>query len=581
MTRFTTGGSLARFDRSFFNSEEKYTQIGKGELGGKAHGLVFIQQVIEQRLEPALFPGVTIDIPRMAVITTDFFDAFMRQNDLYEVAYSDGSEERIAHHFLHASLPPDLVGDLRALVNHVNTPLAIRSSSLLEDAMFEPFAGIYETKMIPNNQLEPDTRFRKLVEAVKFVYASTYFRKARNYLAGTRHSPDSEKMAVIIQEVVGQRYGDRFYPNISGVARSYNFYPIGSARPEEGVVNLALGLGKTIVDGGVSWIYSPQFPHISAPFGSVQEILRRTQTRFWAVNMGQLSAYDPMKETEYLVEADISIAEEDQAILGIASTYDPAADRIIPGITRKGPRVLDFAPILKYRQSPINEIIECLLKFSEEATGSDVEMEFAVTFDRRSGRQPRFGLLQVRPMAVTEDLVDLTEEELVEKRVVVASEQALGNGERSDIRDIVYVLPERFATEHTPKIARELEDINRPLTAAGTPYVLIGFGRWGSSDPWLGIPVDWGQISGARVIVESTLPEIYVDLSQGSHFFHNLIGFKVSYLLVSHAGKHRIDWQWLAYQELVRETQFIRHVRVSTPLKISVDGRSRRGVIRR
>ncbi|MBN1423403.1 hypothetical protein JXA88_02500 [Candidatus Fermentibacteria bacterium] len=572
---------LSSFDRRFFDGESPVSRIGTGSFGGKAQGLLTVEQTIRQQFPPDRTPGFTITIPRMTVIGTDFFDAFLAQNDLLDTAYSDLPDERIGHAFQRGDLPARLVGDLRAVTNDVRVPLAVRSSSMLEDAMYEPFAGVYATKMIPNNQPDPDARFRRLVEAVKFVWASTFFREAKAYLRTVGKDPSAEKMAVIIQEVVGSPVTDRFYPTFAGVARSYNFYPSGYAKPEDGVVDLALGLGKTIVDGGLVWTYSPAYPKAPPPYGSIGQLLKSSQTAFWAVNMGASPPHDPIRETEYLVQLGLDAADYDNTLRFVASTYDPRSDRLMPGVGPEGPRVVNFAPILEYEEVPFNDLIRAVLKASEESVKAPVEVEFAVTLDRKRGIPARFGFLQVRPMVVSNEEILLPVEELRGDRVIVASETVLGNGQRDDIRDIVYVMPEMFEPRFTPRIAQELERINLPLVDEGRPYLLVGFGRWGSSDPWLGIPVNWSTISGARVIVEATLPQMQPDLSQGSHFFHNLTSFKVSYFSVRHTEQHGIDWNWLEAQAEVARTRFIRHVQAENPLSVCVDGRNGRGVIRR
>jgi hypothetical protein len=388
-------------------------------------------------------------------------------------------------------------------------------------------------------------------------------------------------MAVVIQEVVGRRQGDRFYPHLSGVARSYNYYPMGPARPEEGVVDLALGLGKTIVDGGLVWTYSPAHPRIQPPVGSPGELLKRTQTAFWAVNMGKPPAYDPLRETEYLCQGTLSEAEADGVLDYLVSTYRPQDDRITPGLGAAGPRVLTFAPLLVTGALPFNALVKELLEVSGDALGGPVEIEFALNLGPDGLSPARLGFLQVRPMMVSREPVVVGREEMVSPRVLVASERALGNGVIDTLEDVVYVRPDRFEAKMTPKIAMELTELNRGLMAVGRGYMLVGFGRWGSSDPWLGIPVEWAQICGARAIVEATLPEMNVELSQGSHFFHNITAFQVYYFSVSHTGEYRIGWDWLEEQEAVAETQYAKHVRLSRPLTVKVDGRSGRGVILR
>lgn len=571
----SAGDALSPFNREFFDPQRPISRMGGGSVGGKAQGLAFIHRFLASELNSSHFPQIAVNIPHLTVLCTDVFDAFMQRNGLYEIAYSDAPDERIAHAFQKGHLPAEVIGDLRRLIAQVRTPLAIRSSSMLEDAMYEPFAGIYGTKMIPNNQSDTDTRFRKLVEAIKFVYASTYFKAAKDYLQATGHRIEEEKMAVIIQEVVGRRHGERFYPEISGVARSFNYYPAGRARPEQGVVNLALGLGKTIVDGGISWVYSPAYPKVNPPYGSVGELLKQTQIEFWAVNMGKPPAYDPIRETEYLLKLHLEDAEEDNTLRYVASTLDAQSGRIAIGTGPPGARILTFAPLLVLNELPLNELIKSLLALCQNAAGAPVEIEFAITLKPPA----RFGFLQVRPMVVSQEEVEISAEEMRGANVLAASEKALGNGIYESIRDVVYVRPERFESRFTPRIVQELEQINKKLVAEKRPYLLIGFGRWGSSDPWLGIPVEWGQVAGAKAIVEAMLENMNVELSQGSHFFHNLSSFKVSYFSVPHSGGYPIRWEWLEQQESAAEMEFVRHVCLPSPLTVKVDGRSGRGVI--
>ena len=579
-----SSADLPVFDRNFWDGTFRFTRIGSGSIGGKASGLVFIKDLLATHLgEFRNTPGIEINVPTLAVIATGFFDEFLKMNRLSESSLEGLTDERIGHAFQKGDLPVELLGDLRALSQEVKTPLAIRSSSLLEDKLGRPFAGVYATKMIPNNQFDADSRFRKLVEAIKCVYASTFFREAREYIQTTGHAPSDEKMAVIIQEIVGLRHGERFYPDISGVARSLNYYSTGSALPEEGVASLALGLGKTIVDGGLSWTYSPAHPKVPPPFGSVEEVMEGTQATFWAVNMGKPPAYDPVSETEFLVSATLSEAESDEVLRYTASTFDPERDRLVPGIFANGPRVLDFAPLLVLEELPLNCLIQALLRAAEECLDEKVEIEFAITIQPRREERPRIrvGFLQVRPIVVSHEVVDVSEDELHDDSVIVASRKVLGNGVADDVCDIVYVRPDAFSPEHTGEIAEELGELNRALRERNIPYLLIGFGRWGSTHPSLGIPVDWSQISGARAMVESTLENMNVDFSQGSHFFHNLASFEATYFMVRHDGDFRIDWEWLEKQAAQRETAYIRHIRMDRPLQIRVDGRRGWGVIRR
>jgi hypothetical protein len=572
-------GSLPRFDREFFEGAHALTTIGVGELGGKAAGLRLVQDAVLSRLGPEEFPFIEVTVPKAVILTTDVYDRFMERNDLTGIAHSEMPDDRIAHAFQQAELPAELVGDLRALISGVHSPLAVRSSSLLEDALDHPFAGVYGTKMIPNNEIEEDLRFTRLVEAVRFVYATTFFAGAKAYMASIGRPVGEEKMAVIIQEVVGQTAGNRFYPCVSGVARSHNYYPTGHARPADGVVSLALGLGKTIVDGGQSWSYSPAYPKAPPPFMDIGELLKNTQTRFWAVTMGDPPPHDPIRESEYLVQCGLAEAEADGALRYLVSTYDVGSDRLNPGLDAGGPRALTFAPILGSRLMPFNALIRRLLDLSEEALGSPVEIEFAINLHRTEALPARFGFLQVRPMMVAGERTDVTADDLIGEGVLLATDKALGNGARNELLDVVFIRPEAFDPAATVQIARELEQINHDLVAAGRNYVLIGFGRWGTSDPPLGIPVAWGQISGARVIVEATLPDVQPDLSQGSHFFHNLLSFQVFYLSVEHHGPYAIDWSWLTAQPVAKSAAHATHVRLDRPLSVRVDGATGRGVI--
>jgi hypothetical protein len=386
-------------------------------------------------------------------------------------------------------------------------------------------------------------------------------------------------MAIIIQEVVGQRSADRFYPCVSGVGRTHNYYPTGHARAEDGVVTLALGLGKTIVDGGLCWSYSPAYPKAPPPFNNIGELLKNTQTEFWAVHMGDPPPYDPIRETEHLTHNGLATAESDGSLRYLVSTYDAGSDRLNPGLDARGARALNFAPLIGSRLMPFNDLIRTMLDLSERALGTPVEIEFAINLHRTDALPARFGFLQVRPMMVAGEKVDVADGDLFADNVLLATDNALGNGLRDDLVDIVFIEPDTFDTSKTPIIAKELERINRTLVAEGRQYLLIGFGRWGTSDPPFGVPVAWGQISGARAIVEATLPDAQPDLSQGSHFFHNLLSFQVLYLSVEHDGPFEIDWDWLRAQTVVQSSDHVAHVRLDVPIQVRVDGSNGRGVI--
>jgi hypothetical protein len=562
--------ALPRFGRRFLDPAARVTAIGTGSPGGKARGLLQLRDVLVARPSE----GLPVDIPAMTVIGTDVFDRFMEDNRLWPVATGGAADAKIAMAFQAADLPIEIVGDLRALVDEAKTPLAVRSSSLLEDALEHPFAGVYATKMLPNDQPDADSRFRRLAEAIRLVYASTFFKAARSYLQAIDRGARDEKMAVIVQEVVGTRHGVRFYPDVSGVARSYAFYRTGGARPEDGVVSLALGLGKTIVDGGITWDYSPARPAAGAPFATASEILDGTQREFWAVSLGAMPRYDPISEIEYLVRGTLADAETDGPLRYVASTYDASSDRLYPGVRGDGARAVTFAPVLVGEALRLNDSIRQVLAASEAALEAPVEIEFACTF-----APPRFGFVQVRPMAVSRQPVEV-DFSPADPSCIVASDAVLGNGDNAGVSDIVFVRRDRFDPAASRAIAADIGELNAALVAQRRPYLLIGFGRWGSSDPWLGIPVDWTSITGAKAIVETMLPSRRVEPSQGSHFFHNIASFGVLYFTVRPDVDPPIRWEWIERQPMVGGTSFVAHARTAQPLRIAVDGRSGRGVIR-
>ena len=555
------------------------SRIGAGEIGGKAQGLLLVRDLIAS-LDSSAFEPIEIVVPTFTVIATDVYDAFLDGNDLHGHAQSGESDERIAYAFQRATLPSEVLGDLRVLTERVKWPLAIRSSSRLEDALLRPFAGVYETKMTPNNQPDANARFQKLVEAIKFVYASTFFRAAREYLKTIPDRTNDEKMAVIIQDIVGVRHQERFYPNLSGVARSFNFYPLGDVPREDGIVDLALGLGKIIVDEGVSYPYVPSHPKRPPPFSSTRDFLQKSQTEFWAVNMGRPPAFDATQETEYLVRANLSDAEYDGSLPHLVSTYDPESDRLSPGISRSGPRVLSFAPLLGFDVFPVNAAVSSVMEECRRELGCDVEIEFAMTFPgSRESRNPRLGFVQVRPMVTSDEIVDIDPAEREAPNILLSSERVMGNGIVEGIRDVIYTRPKEFDLSRTQAIADELTRFNSELLAAARPYLLIGFGRWGSSDPWLGVPVKWGQVSGARAIVEATLADRVIEASQGTHFFHNITSFGVSYFHVTASADPGIRWDWLDSREAEQETDCLRHIHLDRPLTVKVDGRTGLGGI--
>ncbi len=575
----TCSDALLPFKRSsFFNAENKLTYIGDGEIGGKANGLLLINEILKKGLESKLFQEFYVSVPNLCIIRTNVFEAFMQRNNLYKTALSNLPDDRIAHAFQNADLPFEILGDLRSLISQVHSPLAIRSSSMLEDAKYEPFAGIYETKMIPNNQAETSSRFKKLVEAIKFVYASTFFKVAKDYIKATSYKTEEERMAVVIQEVVGKQHSNLFYPHVSGVARSYNYYSFGNSKPKDGVVNLALGLGKTVVENEPTWYYAPSFPKTDPPFNNIGEMMKNTQNKFWAVNMSGTKTYNPVSETEFLTQSDLEVAEKHGALKNLVSTLDSRSGIIIMGTGKPGPRILTFAPLLKLGDIRLNDLIKHLIKISEEVIENPVEIEFALTLS--NNQMHKFGFLQIRPMNVSNELVNVEIDELIGDDILCSSPIALGNGTNNTITDIVYLKKAEINANTAYKIASEIEELNNQFLSQDRNYVLMGFGRWGTSDPWAGIPVGFGQISKASVIVEAPMDGMNSELSQGSHFFHNLSAFKVMYFSIPYSGQYPVNWDWIKMIKPVFETDYIAQLKLTKPLQVKVDGESGRGFVK-
>lgn len=573
-------GSVLYYSRRFKISQWHFYRLGGGSMGGKARGLAFIDKVLTANLKEEEFPGVRISIPRTLVLGTDLFDEFIRQNDLFAAALREGSDARIANAFLHAELPATIVGDLLDFIRRIRSPLAVRSSSLLEDALYQPFAGIYVTKMIPNNQDNLDARFLSLANAIKLVWASTFFQQAKAYIESTGHRVEEEKMAVVIQEVVGQPRGTSFYPDFSGVARSYNYYPVGNATPQDGVVNVALGLGKTVVDGGVSLRFTPAYPKVLPQFGTTREMLNNSQREFYAVNLRPLASTAFADEDQYLLKMDLQQAEADGVLANLASTYSAQDDRFYDGINHRGPRTISFANILKNQVFPLAPLLERLLGLSQEAMGCPIEMEFAANLDARCVMPADFGFLQVRPLVVGDELVRVDLDEGSRLQALCYSRQVLGNGVNRELSDVIYVKPETFNAANTQKIADEIEKFNALLKEEGRHYILIGPGRWGSSDPWLGIPVRWNQISRAKAMVEVSLPDMNVDPSQGSHFFQNMTSLRIGYFTIPlNPEQGTMNWGMLEKRPAAHESENVRHLRFEQPLAVLIDGRTGHGMI--
>jgi CheY-like chemotaxis protein len=573
-------GNVVYYNRSFNLDQWHFCRLGSGSLGGKARGLAFIDKVLTMNLDPTLFPDVSISIPRTLAIGTDFFDEFMRKNNLFELIQNETSDMRIANLFLQASLPTMILGDLRDFIKQINSPLAVRSSSLLEDALYHPFAGIYMTKMLPNNDYSPDMRFNSLCNAIKLVYSSTYFRQAKSYIESINHRIEEEKMGIIIQEIVGTKKDKKFYPEISGVARSYNYYPFGLSKPEDGVVNLALGLGKTVVDGGVSLQFSPKYPKVLPQFANIRDMLNHSQKKFFAVNLQSSSIYAFTEEDQFLSTHSLAEAELDGVLEMIGSTYSAENDTLNDGIGREGPRIISFSGILKHKLIPLVNILEYLLALSQKAMGCPVEIEFALSIQSNQDKKIKFGFLQVRPMVALNEMVKVELSEENKNNAICFTNSVLGNGEITDLHYLVYVKPNKFDPSLTKVIAEEVSVMNQYVKENKSKYILIGPGRWGSSDSWLGIPVQWDYINMVKVMVEVTLPNMNVDPSQGSHFFQNITSLKIAYFTIpNNPNKGFINWKWIEEQPIIKETEHLVLVHFHDPMLIKMDGRTGQGVI--
>lgn len=573
-------GVIAKFDKTSFDEYQIFSRIGEGSIGGKARGLAFINRIIKNHKLFSKFPDVLITIPRTVVLSTDIFDEFMDQNNLYSVALSDLSDDEILNRFINAELPGHVYQDFYAfLAISKNVPIAVRSSSKLEDSHYQPFAGIYSTYMIPrladNKQM-----VKMLADAIKEVYASVYYKASKAYMTATANVIDEEKMGIILQEVCGTRHGETFYPTISGVARSINYYPIGSEKAEDGIVNIAFGLGKLIVEGGLSLRFSPKYPKKILQLSSPDAALRDTQKEYCALDLNIGSFVPSTDDGVNILKIDVKELENEPALKYVASTYDRTNNMLRDGIMQSGKRVITFANILQHKLFPLADILSTLLEIGQREMNNPIEIEFAVNLDTPAGTPKIFNFLQIRPIVHTEETHTINLDHVKSEDTLIFSESALGNGVFKGIYDVVYVKPESFNAANNKRIAVEIEKINSLFVKNGNGYVLIGPGRWGSTDQWLGIPVKWPQISAARIIIESGLKNYRIDPSQGTHFFQNLTSFRVGYFTINpYINEGTYDVDTLNRMNAVYEDDYIRHVRFENPLEIMIDGKKHKGVI--
>ena len=573
-------GIVAVFDRMKFDSYSHFARIGEGSLGGKGRGLAFLDNIIKTHPDFNSFANATVQIPKTVVLCTDVFDQFMEHNNLYQIALSDAPDDVILQHFLRAQLPDSLIADFFTFFEAVKSPIAIRSSSLLEDAHYQPFAGIYSTYMIPYLD-DKYSMLEMLACAIKGVYASVYYKDSKAYMTATSNVIDQEKMAVILQEVVGKQYDGRYYPNISGVLRSLNYYPIGDERAEDGIASLALGLGKYIVDGGQTLRVSPYHPNQVLQTSEVDTALRQTQTRFYALDTKHVGNDFKVDDGFNILNLKVKEAERDNSLSYIASTYDPYDQVIRDGIYDGGRKVLTFASVLQHGVFPLPELLQMSMKYGAESMRRPVEIEFACNLN--ADRTGSLYLLQIRPIVDSKQMLNEDVTAISDNDCLIRSHNSLGHGVTEDVTDVVYVkTDDRFTASDNPMIAREIEKINQKYLELGTNYVLVGPGRWGSSDPWLGIPVKWPHISAARVIVEVALKNYRVDPSQGTHFFQNLTSFGVGYFTVDeNRGDGLFRKDVLDQMPAVEETEHVRVVRFTDALKIMMDGKKSEGVVMR
>lgn len=571
-------GVVAVFDRMKFDAYSHFARIGEGSLGGKGRGLAFLDNIIKMHPEFNSLEGAKVQIPRTVVLCTDVFDQFMEQNNLYQIALSDASDDDILRHFLRAQLPDSLIADFFTFFEAVKSPIAIRSSSLLEDAHYQPFAGIYSTYMIPYLD-DKYAMLEMLACAIKGVYASVYYRDSKAYMTATSNVIDQEKMAVILQEVVGKQYDGRYYPNISGVLRSLNYYPIGDERAEDGIASLALGLGKYIVDGGQTLRVSPYHSHQVLQTSEMETALRETQTRFYALDTRHVGNDFKVDDGFNILNLKVKEAERDNSLNFIASTYDPYDQVIRDGLYEGGRKVISFAGVLQQNVFPLPELLQMSMRYGAEAMRRPVEIEFACNLN--ADRTGSLYLLQIRPIVDQKQMLDEDLAAIPDADCLLRSHNSLGHGVTEDVTDVVYVkTDDRFSAADNPTIAREIEKLNKEYLDRGTNYVLVGPGRWGSSDSWLGIPVKWPHISAARVIVEVALKNYRVDPSQGTHFFQNLTSFGVGYFTID---ENRNDGCFhkatLDAMPAVEETEHVRVVRFEKGLRIMMDGKKGEGVV--
>ena len=574
-------GIISDFHKETFDITTTFARIGSGSLGGKARGLGFVNNLIANFEIRYRFDKVKIFVPSAVVLATDTFDQFLNDNNLLDFALRSDNDEKLMDRFFKSEkFPQDALSGLKSFLEIVKEPLAVRSSSLLEDSQGQPFAGVYETFMLPNNHPDLNIRLKQLIHAIKRIYVSVFFKKSKDYIKVTTYRLEEEKMAVIIQKLIGAEHNGKYYPEFSGVAKSYNFYPNPPLKSTDGTIAVAPGLGKAIVDGGLSFRFCPKYPNHPMQYGTLNDLLKYTPHDFYALDLKEECIDDKINEELLVKKYPLSEAEKDNTLTTVCSSYSHDNRTVYDGVDHSGPKLFTLAPILKYKVFPLPEILDLLLEMGSWGTGSPVELEFAVNLTVPEGKPKEFGLLQMRPLVVSSEIEELEIDDFGSQNLLCKSEQVLGHGIINNVRDIVCVDIEKFDRKLSREVAREIAQFNATLVNEERPYLLIGVGRWGTLDPWLGIPVTWEQINGAKAIIESNFKDFNVSPSQGSHFFQNLTSFKIGYFTVdSFTEQGFIDWDWLQKQIVAEKKKFTKRIKLEKPITIKINGHRNKGII--
>jgi len=573
-------GKIVSFHPASLFQPTEIIRLAEGSLGGKGRGLAFLNALLTSMEFEKQFPDINISLPSTAIIGTNEFDDFIYRNSLNDRISDNQDDLEIDKIFLKSALSPGLIEHLKIFIQHIKYPLAVRSSGLLEDSFSQPFAGIYRTYMLPNNHPDDNKRLRQLLSAVKLVFASVFIKYSRSYIENLNHQVEEEKMAVIIQQVVGSRFGDYFYPHLSGIAQSYNFYPISNLQNEDGLASIVVGLGKAVVEGGKHFRFCPKYPKIE--FLQQKSLLDNSQKSFFGINL-EKDTFDLLNgENSTISKLEINEVEPHDALMHTASVWDYQDNRLIPGVNRKGPRIITFDNIIKYRHFPLAEITSKLLEIGEEALGMPVEIEFAVNLNsnRTKKQYPTFYILQIRPLAISSENIEITIDKIAKDQLFLYTEKGMGNGIVDYIQDIIYLDPNKFDKLKTIEMQQEIAALNEKMREANREYILIGQGRWGSQDQFLGVPVRFVQISNAKIIVETGIEGFDIDPSQGTHFFHNIVAMKIGYFTIPYKSRADfIDWQWLSQLEVIEQKNFFVHAKAPNPLLVKMDGKTGQAVI--